>query len=85
MGVTNVVANICKIDNEMNIEVLESILKPHNPILTTVQNGQEAIDICKKEQFDLILMDIQMPVMDGIEACRLIKDKIPDLPVIALI
>ena len=62
-------------DNEMNIEVLKSILKPHNPILTIVKNGQEAIDICKNETFDLILMDIQMPLVDGIEATKTLKKK----------
>lgn len=62
-------------DNEMNIEVLKSILKPYKPILTTVNNGQEAIDICKKEPFDLILMDIQMPLIDGIEATKILKFK----------
>jgi CheY-like chemotaxis protein len=60
-------------DNEMNIEVLKKILKPYNPILTTVKNGQEAINICKKELFDLILMYIQMPIVDGIEATKTLK------------
>jgi len=63
-------------DNDMNIEVLKSIFKPYKPVLTIVNNGQEAIDICKKETFDLILMDIQMPIIDGIEATKTLKEKI---------
>ncbi len=72
-------------DNEMNIEVLKSILEPYNPILTTANNGQEAIEICKKEPFDLILMDIQMPIVDGIEATKTLKQIVKiTTPIIAV-
>jgi two-component system, NarL family, response regulator LiaR len=47
-------------------------------------NGQEAIDLCAKHQPDVVLMDILMPVMDGVSATRAIHDKWPDIRIIAL-
>ena len=72
-------------DNEMNIEVLNNILQPYRPIIKTVINGQEAIDICKEETFDIILMDIQMPIVDGIQATKTLKKKLKiTTPIIAV-
>ena len=47
-------------------------------------NGQEAVNMALTGDFDLVLMDIKMPVMDGLEATKAIKEKMPELPVIAL-
>lgn len=47
-------------------------------------NGQEAIELCLKEQPDLILMDIQMPVMDGIESTEKIKEQWPSVQILML-
>jgi len=47
-------------------------------------NGEEAIDFLKKEEIDVILMDIRMPVMDGVEATKVIKEKYPNTRVIIL-
>ncbi|GEA07481.1 hypothetical protein KUL42_22420 [Alteromonas sp. KUL42] len=71
-------------DNMINRAVLESMLAPTEAQVDMVENGKLALEAVEQHHYDLVLMDIQMPVMDGIEACRLIKDKIPDLPVIAL-
>lgn len=71
-------------DNMINRAVLESMLAPTEAQVDMVENGKLALEAAEKNHYDLVLMDIQMPVMDGIEACRLIKDKKPDLPVIAL-
>jgi len=46
-------------------------------------NGIEALEICKANPIDLVFMDIKMPEMDGYEATKLIKEFMPDLPVIA--
>ena len=47
-------------------------------------NGQEAVDCAKENPVDLVLMDLKMPVMDGYEATRLIKEFKPTLTIIAL-
>ena len=59
------------------------ILKKHYEYFRA-RNGQEAVELAETEKPDLILMDLKMPVMDGLEATRLIKAKTPDLPIIAL-
>ena len=61
-------------DNLINLRLLETILKQHHFQVTSVDNGQKAVDAYLKEPFDLVLMDIDMPVMDGLMANRLIKE-----------
>jgi CheY-like chemotaxis protein len=61
-------------DNMINLRLLETILLQHKFKVTTVDNGQKAVDAYMKEPFDLVLMDIDMPVMDGLTANRLIKE-----------
>ena len=61
-------------DNEINQKLLKTILEQKNYNVSTALNGQIAIDMYLKEDFDLVLMDIDMPVMDGIVATRLIKE-----------
>ena len=68
-------------DNEINQYVIKSILKDWKINVTLVSNGEEAINKLKKENFDLVLMDIKMPVINGLEATiytrRELKSKIP--------
>ena len=67
----------CKIllvdDNEVNKIVARGVLENWNHIVTEAGNGKEALDIWQNDQFDLILMDVQMPVMDGFEATAAIR------------
>jgi len=70
-------------DNDSNFILMTYILKKYYQF-DRAQNGQEAVDMVEKNNYDLILMDIKMPVMDGMEATRLIKEKHPNLPIIAL-
>lgn len=72
-------------DNEMNRLVASNSLGRLNVNITEAENGQQAIDLLKHVTFDLILMDIQMPVMDGFEATKFIRQKLKlDIPIIAL-
>ena len=52
--------------------------------IKTASNGQEALEICQKEKIDIILMDIQMPVMDGVLATKRIKELFPQIKIIML-
>ena len=70
-------------DNEVNSLVLGKIIKKWGYTFERVHNGQEAVEAAKTGSFDCILMDIQMPVMDGFEATLAIK-KFSQTPVIAL-
>ncbi|MBC6368591.1 ATP-binding protein [Algoriphagus sp. AK58] len=70
-------------DNEVNSLVLGKIIKKWGFTYDRVENGQEAVEAVKKGNYDCILMDIQMPVMDGFEATVAIKE-FSETPVIAL-
>jgi CheY-like chemotaxis protein len=70
-------------DNDSNYMLMTYILKNHYELLRA-RNGQEALEKAMAEKPDMVLMDIKMPVMDGLEATRLIKAKMPDMVVIAL-
>lgn len=73
-------------DNQVNQLLAKAILKKAKINVDIAHNGQEAIQILAKEDFDLVLMDVQMPIMDGYEATRSIRDALQkvDLPIIAM-
>jgi CheY-like chemotaxis protein len=76
-------------DNPVNIEVAAYFLESLGCHVTLAENGRQAVDACARETFDLVLMDCQMPEMDGMTATRLIrqreaKQQLPRLPIVAL-
>jgi len=72
-------------DEEINFYYLKTLLKKTEAKIIRAKNGKEAVDIITeyKGQIDLILMDLNMPVMDGYEAMRIIKSRHPEIPIIA--
>lgn len=73
-------------DNFVNLVVAKTMLQRAGIKVTTAENGAAAIEILNKNSFDAVLMDIQMPVMDGLEATTYIREKLclKQLPIIAV-
>lgn len=80
-------ANILIVDDiPSNIRLMVSILDEQGYSVSYAQSGEHAINLCKKVHFDLILLDVMMPVMDGFEVCEVLKtmDDTREVPVIFL-
>ena len=71
-------------DIKNNRDLLEEIFSRLNIATKHAINGEEAVEYALNEKFDLILMDIRMPKMDGYQAAKLIKQASPDLAIVAL-
>ena len=78
-------------DNELNMEIAEFVLQNEGADVSKVWNGQEAVEVFKKSEpckFDVILMDIMMPVMNGYEATKMIRsldrEDAKEVPIIAM-
>jgi PAS domain S-box-containing protein len=76
-------------DNAINQFMATTLLERFGQKVVTVDNGQQVLDKLSKSTFDCVLMDVQMPVMDGMEATKVIRENPddswdPDIPVIAL-
>ncbi len=71
-------------DNELNLTIVAAFLEQSGACQVTVSSGQEAVQAAREDIFDIILMDIQMPGMDGYEAAGKIHAFAPDIPIIAL-
>ena len=73
-------------DNRASRDLIRAILKTVRCEIIEAQNGQEAIDRIQQEQFNLLLLDIDMPVLDGLSTVRKIRQDpaFADLPVVAV-
>ncbi len=74
-------------DNRVNREVVKLFLLPHGALITEAENGQEVVEALARGTFDILLLDIHMPVMDGMKALsilRAVNTPYRDIPVIAL-
>jgi signal transduction histidine kinase/ActR/RegA family two-component response regulator len=71
-------------DNPVNAVVATNMLKNWNMVVDMAKNGKEAIDHAEQQEYDLILMDLEMPVMDGFAATAALRSKNNQLPIIAL-
>jgi PAS domain S-box-containing protein len=71
-------------DGETNRQLIRVVLEGVGAHVVCVENGQEGLEAASRERFDLILMDIQMPVMDGYTATQRLRDRGCTLPIIAL-
>ncbi|MBA4321770.1 MAG: hypothetical protein C0408_03025, partial [Odoribacter sp.] len=75
-------------DNKINFFVANKFLIGWGMIVSHAENGVLALELLEKEDFDLVLMDLHMPIMDGIEATRIIRKSknpdIKDIPIVAL-
>ncbi|MBX3256566.1 MAG: response regulator [Chitinophagaceae bacterium] len=72
-------------DNEMNTLLAASIIERTGAIITEVNNGRDAIEVLKKQAFDIVLMDLNMPVMNGFETAEHIrKSLLLSVPIIAI-
>jgi PAS domain S-box-containing protein len=71
-------------DNELNRLVATNTLSHYRVKITEAVHGQEAVDILQKQSFDAILMDLQMPIMDGLEATKIIRTQLKlQTPIVA--
>jgi len=72
----------------VNRLLLKEIIKKFSKFCFEAQNGKEAIEILQREELDVILMDIEMPVMNGLETTKYIREKLfspkKNVPIIAL-
>ena len=73
-------------DDLMNMELFRDLLEIHGYIIYEATDAREALGLASKNKFDLILMDIQLPGMDGLSATKIIKGefKNKDTPIVAL-
>lgn len=87
--VSEIIGKRCLVveDNEVNLEVVFLLLNSYQLDIVVARNGRDAIDVLETQHVDFVLMDLQMPVLGGLEATKLIRDSkssYSDVPIIAM-
>ena len=73
------------VDDEMKIrDVIREYAEFNGYEVSEAEDGMQAVKMCKEEDYDLIILDIMMPKLDGFSTCKEIKKFKPDIPVIML-
>ena len=73
-------------DDESFLEAIELLLEQDDrfAVAGRARNGRAAVDLAKRHAFDAVVMDIEMLVLDGVEATRLLRAAAPELPIVAV-
>ena len=71
-------------DEQEFLEPMAALFALRNVPCFTAQSGEDALQLLRKEQFDCAVVDVRMPIMDGLELLRRMRKKFPDVPVILL-
>ena len=73
-------------DDEAFLDSLEAVLDADGgfELVGRARNGREAVELAEELRPDLVIMDVEMPVMDGVEATRALHERLPGLPVLAI-
>ena len=73
-------------DDESFLEAIELLLEQDArfAVAGRARDGRAAVDLAKRHGFDAVVMDIEMPVLDGVEATRLLRAAAPELPIVAV-
>lgn len=71
-------------DNKMNIKLAARLLSQFNLVIETADNGKECIELVKKNNYDIILLDHMMPELDGVATVHILRESGCELPIIAL-
>jgi len=73
-------------DDDAFLDALETVLELNDGVVVAgrARNGEEAVELAGRLDPDLVVMDIEMPVLDGVEATRILHERMPDVPVVAI-
>ncbi len=71
-------------DNKINIQIASELLKPTGASILLATNGKDAVELTQQMKVDIVIMDMEMPIMDGLTATKEIKSLSPEIPVVML-
>lgn len=69
-------------DNQINLKMMESLLKAYDVEVTTIQDPRECLSMCQTKKFDLIFMDQLMPHLNGVDVCNILKKNMTQIPLV---